>query len=69
MLDAAGFGLVHSSSATSDPPSETMSLTSAEVSKYRISGVALLPALTLTRWPSPSLAGYAARSGASRARA
>jgi hypothetical protein len=33
MLDAAGFGLVHSSSATVEPSSATMSLTSAEVSK------------------------------------
>ena len=32
-LDAAGFELVHSSSATLEPTSETMSLTSAEVSK------------------------------------
>jgi hypothetical protein len=33
MLDAAGFELVHSSSATPEPSSATMSLTSAEVSK------------------------------------
>jgi hypothetical protein len=33
MLDAAGFELVHSSSARLEPSSATMSLTSAEVSK------------------------------------
>jgi len=33
MLDAAGFWLVHSSSATLEPSSATISLTSAEVSK------------------------------------
>jgi hypothetical protein len=33
MLDAAGFELAHSSSATLEPSSATISLTSAEVSK------------------------------------
>jgi hypothetical protein len=33
MLDAAGFALAHSSSATLEPSSATMSLTSADVSK------------------------------------
>jgi hypothetical protein len=54
MLEAHGTRAFHNSAATSEPTSTTISLISAEVSKYRISGAALQRGLR--RWRGPALA-------------